>query len=96
LYDNGVFDNDSVSVIYNKQLTVYKQMLLTNKPIRFYVKLDPDQARNEMIFFAENLGITPPNSALMIITDGDNKRTEVNVTSDLHNNAVIYFIKVKK
>jgi outer membrane protein OmpA-like peptidoglycan-associated protein len=96
LYDNGVFDNDSVSVIYNKKLTVYKQMLLTNKPIRFYVKLDPDQAKNEMIFFAENLGITPPNSALMIITDGDNKRTEVNVTSDLHNNAVIYFIKVKK
>lgn len=96
LYDNGVFDNDSVSVIYNKQLTVYKQMLQTNKPIRFYVKLDPDLTKNEMIFFAENLGITPPNSALMIITDGDNKRTEVNVTSDLHNNAVIYFIKVKK
>jgi outer membrane protein OmpA-like peptidoglycan-associated protein len=96
LYDNGVFDNDSVSVIYNKQLTIYKQMLLTNRPIRFYVKLDPDQARNEMIFFAENLGITPPNSALMIITDGDNKRTEINVSSDLHNNAVIYFIKVKK
>ncbi|MES2371041.1 MAG: OmpA family protein [Bacteroidota bacterium] len=96
LYDNGVFDNDSVSVIYNKQLTVYKQMLLTNKPIRFYVKLDPDLTKNEMIFFAENLGITPPNSALMIITDGDNKRTEVSVTSDLHNNAVIYFIKVKK
>jgi hypothetical protein len=58
LYDNGVFDNDSVSVIYNKQLTVYKQMLLTNKPISFYVKLDPDLTKNEMIFFAENLGIT--------------------------------------
>ncbi|MEO7531534.1 MAG: OmpA family protein, partial [Sediminibacterium sp.] len=96
LYDNGVFDNDSVSVIYNKQLTVYKQMLLTNKPIRFWVKLDPDQAKNEMIFFAENLGITPPNSALMIITDGENKRTEINVSSDLQHNAVIYFIKVKK
>jgi len=49
-----------------------------------------------MIFFAENLGLTPPNSALMIITDGDNKRTEVNVSSDLEHNAVIYFIKVKK
>jgi len=96
LYDNGVFDNDSVSVIYNKQLAVYKQMLLTNKPIRFWVKLDPDLTKNEMIFFAENLGITPPNSALMIITDGENKRTEINVSSDLQHNAVIYFIKVKK
>ncbi len=96
LYDNGVFDYDSVSVIYNKKLVIYKQLLQTNKPISFYVKLDSDQRKNEMIFFAENLGLTPPNSALMIITDGDNKRTEVNVSSDLEHNAVIYFIKVKK
>lgn len=96
LYDNGVFDYDSVSVIYNKQLVVYKQQLLTNKPIRFYVKLDTDPSKNEMIFFAENLGLTPPNSALMIITDGENKRTEINVSSDLKHNAVIYFIKVKR
>lgn len=96
LYDNGVFDYDSVSVIYNKQLVIYKKVLQTNKPISFYVKLDADQTKNEMIFFAENLGLTPPNSALMIITDGDNKRTEVNVSSDLAHNAVIYFIKVKK
>jgi len=96
LYDNGVFDYDSVSVIYNKELVAYKQVLRTNKPVSFYVKLDFDPRKNEMIFFAENLGLTPPNSALMIITDGDNKRTEVNVSSDLEHNAVIYFIKVKK
>ncbi|MES2005127.1 MAG: OmpA family protein [Bacteroidota bacterium] len=96
LYDNGIFDNDSVSVIYNKQLVIYQQMLQTNKPITFWVKLNPDLRKNEMIFFAENLGLTPPNSALMIITDGDRKRTEINVSSDLQNNAVIYFIKVKK
>lgn len=96
LYDNGVFDEDSVSVIYNKQLVVYKQLLQTNKPISFYVKLNADIRRNEMIFFAENLGLTPPNSALMIITDGERKRTEINVSSDLEHNSVIYFIKVKK
>lgn len=96
LYDNGVFDYDTVSVIYNKTLVAYKQMLQTNKPISFYVKLNPDLRKNEMIFFAENLGLTPPNSALMIITDGDKKRTEINVSSDLEHNSVIYFIKVKK
>ncbi|WP_026768225.1 OmpA family protein [Asinibacterium sp. OR53] len=95
LYDNGVFDYDSVSVIYNKKLVVYKELLQTNKPITFYVNLNTDQTKNELIFFAENLGITPPNSALMIITDG-NKRTEVNVTSDLEHNTVVYFIKVNK
>lgn len=96
LYDNGVFDDDSVSVIYNRELVIYKQLLQTNKPITFYVKLSADIRRNEMIFFAENLGLTPPNSALMIITDGERKRTEINVSSDLEHNSVIYFIKVKK
>jgi hypothetical protein len=60
------------------------------------VKLDNDQSKNEMIFFAENLGLTPPNSALMVITDADNKRTEVSVSSDLYSNVVIYFIKLNK
>jgi outer membrane protein OmpA-like peptidoglycan-associated protein len=96
LYDNGVFDKDSVSVIFNKQLVSYKQVLETNKAVSFYVKLSGDPSKNEMILFAENMGLTPPNSALMVITDGDNKRTEVNVTSDLEHNTVIYFIKVKK
>lgn len=96
LYDNGVFDYDTVSVIYNKHISVYKQLLQVSKPITFYVKLNKEQSRNEMIFFAENLGLTPPNSALMIITDGENKRTEVSISSDLENNVVIYFIKVNK
>lgn len=96
LYDNGVYDKDSVSVIFNKELVAYKEELHTNKAVTFYVKLSSDIKRNEMIFFAENLGLTPPNSALMVITDGENKRTEINVSSDLEHNAVIYFIKVKK
>lgn len=96
LYDNGVFDYDTVSVIFNKQILVYKELLQVNKPISFFVKLDNDQSKNEMIFFAENLGLTPPNSALMVITDADNKRTEVSVSSDLNSNVVIYFIKLNK
>jgi outer membrane protein OmpA-like peptidoglycan-associated protein len=96
LYDNGVFDYDTVSVIFNKQILVYKELLQVNKPVSFFVKLDNDQSKNEMIFFAENLGLTPPNSALMVITDADNKRTEVSVSSDLYSNVVIYFIKLNK
>jgi outer membrane protein OmpA-like peptidoglycan-associated protein len=96
LYDNGSFDYDSLSVIYNKEIVAYKQLLRTNKPVSFYVKLSSDQSKNEMIFFAESLGITPPNSALMVITDGENKRTEVNISSDFNFNTVVYFIKVNK
>lgn len=96
LFDNGTFDYDSLSVIYNKEIVVYKQLLRTTKPVTFYVKLSSDQSKNEMIFFAESLGITPPNSALMVITDGENKRTEVNISSDFNYNTVVYFIKVNK
>lgn len=96
LFDNGSFDYDSISVIYNKEIVIYKQLLRTNKPVTFYVKLSSDQSKNEMIFFAESLGITPPNSALMVITDGTNKRTEVNISSDFNFNTVVYFIKVNK
>lgn len=96
LYDNGIFDYDTVSVIFNKHIAVYKELLQVDKPISFYIKLNSEEQKNEMIFFAENLGLTPPNSALMVITDTQNKRTEVSVASDLNHNVVIYFIKLNK
>ena len=96
LYDNGVFDRDTISIIYNGKLLIFKQQLQVDKAISFYVKVDGDERKNEMIFFADNLGLIPPNSALMVITDGEAKRTEVSVTNDLGHNAVIYFIKPKK
>lgn len=95
LYDNGVFDQDSVSVFFNKKLLAYKQVLQTNKPISFYVKLQHAPEKNELIMVADNLGLMPPNSALMIITDADRRRNEVYVTSDLQHNSVIYIIKEK-
>ena len=96
LYDNGVFDYDSISVIYNKKIVINNQVLKVDQPISFYVKVDKDQSKNIMVFFAENLGLIPPNSALMVITDGEGKRTEVSVTNDLEHNTIIYFIKQLK
>lgn len=96
LYDNGTFDHDSVSVIYNSEIVVYKQELKTDKAISFKVPVEPNEKRNEMIFFAENLGDIPPNSALMVITDDQGKRTEVSISNDLMHNTIIYFVKLKK
>ncbi len=96
LYDNGTFDHDSVSVIYNSEIVVYKQELKTDKGISFKVPVEPNEKRNEMIFFAENLGDIPPNSALMVITDDQGKRTEVSISNDLMHNTIIYFVKLKK
>ncbi|MDE3236654.1 MAG: OmpA family protein [Bacteroidota bacterium] len=96
IYDNGVFDNDSISVIYDKKIVAYKKLLKTDEPISFNVPVEPGENKNEMIFYAENLGTIPPNSALMVITDGDGKRTEVSVVNNLQHNTVIYFVKLKK
>jgi hypothetical protein len=50
---------------------------------------------NELVMYADNLGTIPPNTALMIVTDG-NKRYEVRVTSDLKKSGTIRFVRNKK
>jgi hypothetical protein len=44
--------------------------------------------------YADNLGSIPPNTALMVVTDG-NKRYEVRITSDLQKSGTIRFIRKK-
>ena len=45
--------------------------------------------------YAENLGTIPPNTALMVITDGHH-RYEVRITSDLEKSGVIRFMQKEK
>ena len=89
LYDNGDIDGDSVTLIYNNNIITTHQ-LLTAQAKTFVLKVEPGNARNELVMYAENLGSIPPNTALMIITDG-NKRYEVNVSSSKDRNGVVAF-----
>lgn len=93
IYDNGEVDGDSVSLVYNGKLILSKRGLNTT-PIKLNLKVDQDKEVNELTMYAENLGIYPPNTALMIITDGLN-RYEVRITSDLEKSGVIKFIRKK-
>ena len=89
LYDNGIVDGDSITLIYNDSiLTTHK--LLTEKPLTFWIKIAPGNQRNEVQMYAENLGSIPPNTALMIIYDG-NKRYEVNIKSTEKTNGSVSF-----
>lgn len=88
IYDDGEIDNDIVSVYYNKKLLVDKKSLTTN-PHSISLTIEPGNS-NELLLFAENLGIISPNTALMIITDGKN-RHEVRLSADLKNNALVKF-----
>ena len=87
IYDNGEIDGDIISVFFNKQLILSNQKL-THKSIHIDIPLDTTKTVNEISMFAENLGLIPPNTALMVITDGK-KKYEIRLASNLEKNATI-------
>jgi len=89
LYDNGIVDGDSITLIYNDKILTTHQ-LLTEKPLTFFIKIAAGNSRNELVMYAENLGSIPPNTALMVIYDGK-KRYELNVSSTDKTNGVVSF-----
>jgi hypothetical protein len=86
-YDNGEIDGDSISVFVNQQL-VLSHLGLEAKAFNLFLRLDSTRELNEVSMFAENLGRIPPNTALMVITDGKN-RYEVFMSSSLTENATV-------
>ena len=96
IFDSGIHDKDSVSVIYNRTLVVDKHELKVNKPIKFKVRVDKERRNNEMVIVAENLGTYPPNTAVMIITDKFGKHEEIMLSTDLTTNEVVIFIRIDK
>ena len=93
IYDNGEIDGDIISLFYNQALILQKQKL-THKSIRINLTLNKNLDANELSMFAENLGLIPPNTALIIISDGIN-RFELRLSSSMEKNGTIK-IKRKK
>ena len=93
VYDNGEVDGDIISVFYNEGLILNSQKL-THKSIRIDVVLDSTKEYNEVSMYAENLGLIPPNTALLVVSDGKNK-FNIRLSSNLEKNATIR-IKRKK
>lgn len=91
LYDNGEIDGDSISLFLNGKLLASRKKL-TAQPLSFILSKDELEENNDLVMYAENLGTIPPNTALMIVTDG-NKRYEVRITSDLQKSGTIKFVK---
>ncbi len=94
LYDNGEVDGDSVSVFYNGRL-ILSHKRLSEKPITITLDATSDREVNVLTMYAENLGEIPPNTALMVITDGE-KRYEARISSDLKNSGTIHFVHKAK
>jgi hypothetical protein len=93
-YDNGDIDGDTISVFLNGAPVLANQ-LITDRGTNIYVKLDSMKTSNEISMFAQNLGKYPPNTALMVVTDG-NTRYEVYLSSSLSQNAAVRLVRKKK
>lgn len=92
-YDNGVIDGDSITVFYNGKVVLSHQRL-SDKPISLTLPIDPNVRENIVTMYADNLGTIPPNTALMVVTDGT-KRYEVRVESDTEKSGSVIFYAAK-
>jgi hypothetical protein len=86
-YDDAEVDGDSISVFFNNKLLISHQEL-TERAFNLYITLDSQREINEVSMFAENLGKYPPNTALMVLNDGE-QRYEIYMSSDLKGNATV-------
>jgi len=93
-YDNAQIDGDSISIFYNKELLAANK-LLQSSPLHFDIVLDSSKTIHEISMFANNLGSIPPNTALMIVTDG-NTRHKLYMSSSLKENATIFLKREPK
>lgn len=89
-YDNAEVDGDSVTIVYNNEIIV-QHLFLTSQPKTFKLAVNKTALSNELVMYAENLGSIPPNTALMIVYDG-NTRHELNISSTKNSNGMVSFI----
>ncbi|CAN5295183.1 hypothetical protein BH11BAC6_BH11BAC6_16580 [soil metagenome] len=87
LYDNGEIDGDTITVYDNNKVIAYRKGL-TKTPITINLKATIDDPKHEIVMVANNLGLIPPNTALMVVTTGG-KRYEIFLSSDEKKNAKV-------
>jgi hypothetical protein len=94
LYDNGEVDGDTVSVLLNGEVIIPKQCLKT-VAFKKTIYIAPEEFQINIVLYAENLGLYPPNTGLLVIYDGE-ERHNVRFSADYNkNSAIVLKRKVK-
>jgi hypothetical protein len=95
LYDNGIVDGDTVSVVLNGEIIIPNQRL-TEEGYRKVIKIPPGLGDSlRLVIYAENLGSIPPNSGLLIIEEGSD-RQEVGFEGDLKKSSAVILRRKQK
>ncbi|MEO5593182.1 MAG: hypothetical protein ABIR15_06950 [Chitinophagaceae bacterium] len=87
-YDNAEIDNDTITVLMNGKLLLYRKMLKAT-PLTLTLNAFPN-TDYELVMYADNLGSIPPNTALLVITAGV-KKYEVRLASSEEKSAAVKF-----
>lgn len=92
LFDNGIVDGDTVSLVLNGEIIIPK-LGLTDQVYRKVIKIPPGMGDSlQLVIYAENLGSIPPNSGMLIIEDGSN-RQEIAFEGDLKKSSAVKLIR---
>ena len=90
LYDNGIVDGDTVSIVLNDKVILAKQGL-TTRAIRYVIHVTAQLGDSLLLtMVADNLGSIPPNTGLLIVEDGD-QRNEIRFTGDMQMSSAVLF-----
>ncbi|MBU3744592.1 MAG: hypothetical protein FGM61_08615 [Sediminibacterium sp.] len=87
IYDNGIVDNDIVSVFVDSN-KIFNGVQLSEKAITFTLIFSETISQHQIVTVAENLGDIFPNTGLLVIKAG-NKMIEIPIMSDFKKNAKI-------
>ncbi len=90
IYDDGAIDNDTVSVYYDNKLIVSKARI-SDQPVTVHITVEPSDHPHRLVMVADNLGDIPPNTSLLVVSDGE-KTYEERIISNEQKNIVINFM----
>lgn len=93
VFDNGITDGDSISILFNDKLIAAKVGVTANV-IAIPLELDSNLNKFTITLVAHNLGSIPPNTATVVIEAGEKKYT-LSASTDLKKNASIIVIVEK-
>jgi hypothetical protein len=89
-YDNAQVDGDSITILVDKRVILTHQRL-SGKPVTAYLKIDLNNSFHEVEMMAENLGSIPPNTAVLVITAGENRHL-LHLSSSASKSAMVRFV----
>ncbi len=92
IFDHKKIDGDIISLNYNGKWLVQKH-LLSGKRYEIQLNIDSYLEENYMLFYAENLGRNPPNTATIAIRDGIGEEQQIVLEANLNQCDIIYFEK---